>query len=454
MRRHVLALALLLAAAIGAGSCSRDAAGRLRGVVFVLLDTVRADRLSCAGSPHPTTPHIDALASEGVRFARTVSFAPWTLPSVAAMLSGQPANLVFDGKLRSSLVENLRRAGFETAAFTEDIYFDPGYGISLGFEHYRSEAPFDRTDRLGRHAAEQTFAEACDWLDRRLERSSRPFFLLVHTYEPHAPYTRDRFLEDLPTGRVGRELTIDEIDKFRRGVWKPTPEEIRAIRALYDGGVREADRHVGRLVEVIDAHEAAGEVLVVVTSDHGEELGEHYPSRIADHGHSLRDTLLLVPLVLRGPLPAPPGTVIETPVRTMDILPTVLDLAGVALPPGIEGKSLVPLLRGERLEPSPAFGGSPHTGPDRTFVRHLGYKLIRVVGGEVGDPPLLEPVPPIQLYDLATDPLERVNLADRRPDLVRRLVELDERLGRGQALRAEPLDEESRERLRALGYVR
>ncbi len=439
-------------------SCAdRPRKERPRGVVLFVLDTVRPDRMSCYGHDRPTSPHIDALAARGARFEQVVSFAPWTLPSVAALLSGEPAHRAFRGSLQRSLVTAFRDGGVRTAAVTENGYLAAKYGFDLGFDEYVELAPVRPDDPLAMGAIGRTFARAEAWLrDHLRTRPGEPFLLLVHTYEPHAPYTRTTFADGLPAGKVGDAFRVEALDGLRRGATAYGDADLERLRALYDGGVLEADRHVGELVGVLDELGVADEVVVCVTSDHGEDLGEHYRTRCGDHGHSLLDDLLLVPLVIADPTRPIAGRVVPTQVRTLDILPTLAALLEVGPLPSTEGRSLVSMLEGEPAPPRVAFGGSPHSGPDRIFVRHAGYKFIETVGEDRHDPPLVPPPPKVQLYDLRADPGETTNLAEERPDLVERFRALDRRIDRrgGGPVEIDAADDELARRLRELGYTR
>ena len=436
--------------------CSKEPL-RPRGVVLFLLDTVRPDRLSCYGNRRPTSPAIDALAARGARFEQVVSFAPWTLPSIAALLSGEPANVAFQGTLKQSLIEDLERAGVRAAAITENGWFAAKYGVDRGFDEFVEDSPFREDDQLGKAGVGRTFKRAREWLEDHVRtRGDQPFFLLVHSYEPHVPYARRTFTKGLSPGRVGEFFGMASLDQLHRGLVEYDDDDLEFLEALYDGGIHEADRHVGAFVERLEAMDLAGDVVVGVTSDHGEDLGDHYRQRSGDHGHSLLDDLMLVPLVIADPTGTLPAGVIENQIRTLDILPTVLELLGVEVPPDIAGRSLIPLARGESEGPRIAFGGSTHTGPDRTFIRHLGYKFIETIGPDSHQPPL-DPAPPrVQLFDLRLDPGEVDNLAEQRPELVERFRELNRRIDRQGAgsIEIDPADAELAARLKELGYLK
>ena len=300
---------------------------------------------------------------------------------------------------------------------------------------------------------ERTFADATRWLERHAEE---PFLLLVHTYETHTPYERLAFAEGHEDSVLRDGFSIEEVEAVRAGELSLDDRGLQMLGALYDGGVREADRHVGEMLATLEALGIAGETLVVVTSDHGEDLGDLYPRHAGDHGHALHDALVRVPLVMFDPSARAPGRRIDAQVRLLDVLPTIAERLGVPTRADSQGRSLAVLLRGADETPRLAVGGHTKAGPGRRFARTRDFKYIEVVDGDVD--PTLSPAPPeVQLYDLRADPQERVNLAGERPDLVERFRRiLAEASPDGGGPRLEPsteeLPEDLAEGLRALGY--
>ena len=460
----VVLLVACLALCAGCGATD-DAAQRppLQGAVLILLDTVRADHLSCYGYGRPTTPALDALARSGVRFTQVVSQAPWTLPSVASLLAGRQPGHALDERLSSSIVERLQAAGLVTAAFTEGGFVSRAFGFDRGFAAFEEEEGTVRLVQPGEPVATperqeggiaHTFARAAEWLRR--QRADR-FFLLVHTYEAHTPYTNHDFAGGLRPGRVGSAFSLDTIARLRSGEIALDADEIEYTKALYDGDIRNADRHVETLLDTLRASGLADRTLVVVTSDHGEELADHYPTNTGSHGHSLRDPLVMVPLIVADPGRRYPRPEVTAQVRLMDVLPTIADLLGVAVEPPVEGHSLVPLMEGVETADRTALTGNTRRGPPRLGVRALGFKYIVTTGPDETTPPLSPPPPARQLYDLAADHAERRNLAAERPALVASLQRLlDGAPGdrpAGEEAVIEDGDAALRERLRALGYI-
>jgi len=425
------------------------------GAVVILLDTLRSDHLSSYGYERPTSPAIDELARRGALFETVASYSTWTLPGTVAVLAGDYPPRVFDEKLRMqrSLVEAFSKGGYRTAAFVEGGYVSRRWGMDRGFDEFSEE----RESGSAATTVAATFNAARRWLAANGEE---PFFLLIHTYEVHMPYTNRDFAGGLDSGRVGPSYEMDFLERVRAGEIELSEAEGKYIRALYDGDVRSADRHVGELMAFLGEIGIADRTVVAVTSDHGEEMGEEFALYIGGHGHSLRDNLLLVPLVIDDPTRDFSEKRITAQVRSLDVLPTVAELLGVGVPEAIGGRSLVPLLDGDEVEHRVAMSAENNRGARRVAMRDGRYKLIRVVDpeSEAGKDWQALDVPPTQLYDLLADPDEDVNLATERPRLARAMSNSVARWFNGlnpKADTAQPqvTDEKLLERLRALGYV-
>jgi len=326
-----------------------------RNLVLIVLDTTRADRLSSYGYPVQTSPNLDALAEEGVLFETVVSNASWTLPSMTGLFAGDyPTRPIFDIRLKQSLVETIRSAGIRTAAFVEGDFVSQRFGFELGFDRFH-----DSTQGDSNASIEQTFGNATAWLrDNHSER----FFVVVHTDEPGTPYSR---------------------------------------RALYDGGITASDRNVGRLIETLEQLGIRDQTAVVVTSDHGEDIGGREPELPGTHGHDLYDESLLVPLIIHDPSRDYPVKRITTQVRTIDTMHTIVDLLGLSPTEGLLGRSLVPLMNGTEAN-------------HRRFALRNGTHKLIVTPVDRGKLQL-------ELYDLASDPGERANTAQENPEIRTRL---------------------------------
>jgi arylsulfatase A-like enzyme len=247
------------------------------------------------------------------------------------------------------------------------------------------------------------------------------------------------------------------ITRLRSGEITLDADEIAYTKALYDGDILNADRHVGALLASLRAAGLADRTLVVVTSDHGEELADHYPANTGTHGHSLRDPLVMVPLIVADPRRRYPLQEVSTQVRLIDVLPTVADLLGVPVEPPVEGRSLVPLMEGVETDDRVAVMGNTRRGPPRVGVRAMGFKYVVTTGPDATTPPLSPAPPERQLYDLTADRAERHNLAAERPELAAELQRLldgvPERQPGSEDTVIEDGDAALRDRLRSLGYI-
>lgn len=394
-----------------------------RKVILIVVDTLRADRLACYGYSGVETPHIDALASDGVLFENAVAHVPLTLPSVSSILTGTYP--VFHGirdhsgfylsPERTSIAELLRAEGLATGAFVSAFVLDRRFGVDQGFDYY-----FDRFDGVDgsreglERRGDRTLAEALAWLEGV---GDGEFFLFLHFYDPHAPYS------------------------------PPEPFRSRYSSDLYDGEVAFVDSLVGDLVGFLKNRGWYSETFLVLTADHGEDLGDHGENT---HGFFVYDATQHVPLIVKLPGQRAAGQQVARQVQSVDVAPTILQT--LSLPPGdeMQGRGLLPPM-GEQAEDSVAaigetyypfhhFGWSP-----LYFLRTERYKYIEA--------------PRAELYDLREDPGETRNLFESRPELARRLEaelrELRDRFGSSEASARAPAppDEQTLERLRALGYI-
>ena len=422
--RAAAACALLLVAVAG---CRRAAAPTLAGgarpnVLLVTFDTLRADHVGCYGRASARTPTLDGLAGRGVRFETAVTHVPLTGPAHASILTGltplghgfrENAGFVLPEKARSG-AEDFRQAGYRTAAFVSAFPLDRRFGFDRGFATYDDHLPKGNDPRRTPYVerfADATTEAALRWLESP-SAAGGPFFLWVHYYDPHAPY-------------------------------EPPPDLAAAFPGSpYDGEVAFADRELGRLLAALGTRGALASTVVVAMADHGEGLGEHGEGT---HGLFLYDSTLRVPLIVAGPGVAA-GRVATTVARGVDVLPTLLDLAGVAGRPELEGRSLRPALDGREMADAPLYAETIY--PQREFGWAPLYAW-RTATHKVIEAPRPE------LYDLAADPGETRNQAAHDPARFAALQEkLQAALARpAEAAAAAATDPESAERLRALGYV-
>ena len=448
---------------------------RRPNVIVVSLDTTRPDHLGCYGYARDTTPHLDALAGRSVLFRRATSTSAYTLPSHASLFSGQYPTThgaehrtqAVDAGRTPLLAALLQDEGYLTRAFTGGGYLDADFGFAQGFYEYAENDPLlpydaDGQAELSRSAdgrayvagrQAQTWESALGWIEAHREL---PFFLFLHTfaihdYRPSAGH-RGHF-----GGPPPGDGAVKPLRNLIEQVLEPyTPDEQRQLVDLYDEALREVDGKLGALFESLERLGLAQDTIVVVTSDHGEDFGEHAvrDSAIVGHGHGLWQTQLDVPLIVHVPWGA--AGVVDDRVSLVDITPTLLDVLGLPEHPAMQGRSLVGLMEGGR-EPALPVLAELHTS--RHDMRaYLRDRLKLVTGDPTADVQL--PVPTAtQLYDIQRDPLEQDDLHVLRPDVARdlteqhdSLVELLEAQRSGDLVEAQ-LSEATRRRLVELGYV-
>ena len=378
-------------------------------MVVISIDTLRADHLGCYGSPTGDTPAIDALAREGVLFSQTAAPAPSTLSSHTSLMTGtygRTHGAARNGYLVAPenvmLAELLQDRGYETAGFIGAYPLHSRSGFAQGFDHY------DEPDR--QRSGDRVNDRIARWLDRR---RPGPFFLFVHYWDVHHPYSppppfdRRYRTDDLEAGG-----TTAEIKALRRDLAAGRPDGGRSqvLRALYAGEVAHVDRLVGELLADLRARGLYEQALLVLLSDHGEAMDEHW--EYWNHGASTYETTTRIPLIVRLPHAAHGGTVVDRLVSLVDVAPTLLELLGVPRPGNLEGEAFTAALRGELQPPrAPVFiestkprdlepGGDawPNERKCRA-IRTRRWKLIhRPIDGS------------LELYDLAQDPAETRNL--------------------------------------------
>jgi arylsulfatase A-like enzyme/predicted Zn-dependent protease len=418
-------LALLLPACGRTGDAGRPREAGKLNVVLISIDTLRADRLGCYGFAGVRTPAIDDLARRGVRFERCVAQTPLTLPSHTTLLTGMSPirhgvrdnGGFFAAPELRTLAEVFKDDGYRTGAVVGAYVLDSKWGLDQGFDSYFDRFDTDRRQGFSvadvQRRAGEVIDEAVRWLG---EKRDGPFFLFLHLYDPHTPY--------------------DPPPPFR--------EEYQG--KPYLGEIAYADAEVGRLMRFLANEGLEATTAVVLCSDHGESLGEHGEDT---HGFFVYEETVRVPLIVAGPAVSGRGVVRPETVSLSDVMPTILDLAGLPRPPEVEGRSLAPLIGGK--------GGGEAVAYSETFYPRFHYGWNEVKSYRAGNYKLiLSPGP--ELYDLAADPEESRDLAAARPDTVADLekgLKEFERLaaqGRKEA-EVRPVDAETREKLASLGYV-
>lgn len=312
-----------------------------RGVILISVDTLRADHLGAYGYDQPTSPTFDRLAERGILFERSVVQYPSTLTSHMSIFTGlypqehsvMPPSTVLSPTI-PTLPEHFQAHGFRTAGHTEGGFVAGGYGFSRGFDEFTDTAYQADTD------IERTYERGLDFL-RSIEDGQR-FFLFLHTYSVHDPYEppmeyRQRFWSGPPPSTFGS--SGENLRQVNSGDLEISPETVEYFRAMYDASIRYTDDVLEGFLAEVKALGLMDEITLVVTSDHGEEFWEH--SRMA-HTQVYPESLLVPLLILHPGLQE--GRRVPEVVESVDLAPTLLELAGVDPPDGFSGRSLVPFV--------------------------------------------------------------------------------------------------------------
>lgn len=387
-------------------------------LVFVSFDALQAAHVGCYGYPRDTTPNLDSLVKTGFRFADARSVASWTVPASMTWFTGvypsehrlvnkfslfkppveQTATLTEQAPTLATLAQVLKANGYATGGFTGNAGVSGSFGFSLGFDEYYSE-----NGRFG--GFDESVPRAVDWVRKNKDR---PFFLFLHGYDVHGQ-------RDLPAGAEVRFREKDYDNKFagtpaeqeilrerglEDGAVPMRDADVKFWRAVYDEKVRRADAKFAEFLTELKALGLMEKTVLVVTADHGTELHEH--GRF-DHGFTLYDELLRVPLIVS--VPGAGGRAIPDRVGSIDVTPTLLDLIDANVSDGVKkqlrGKSLLPALAGEAVS-RPVFCETDYR--EYTFKRAVispdGWKLVYTLEKQTRE-----------LFDLTADPGEKTNLA-------------------------------------------
>jgi len=417
-----------------------------RAVVIITVDALRADRLSSYGYARPTSPFIDAILDEGTRFEAARTNEPLTAPSMCSMVTGiepQEHAATRNGlRMRDgldSLPKILAGHGWRTAAFVSNWTLkDNMANLGEHFDDYGEVFTRRRWFGLLNHEAtgEDVTEEVLDWVeDNTRSESSAPFMIWAHYVEPHAPY---RFHDE-----YAKRLGITDQDPKRSD--------------RYDTEVAAVDAAIGRLINTLEDHFAPDEMIVVFAADHGESLGEH---DYWGHGRYLYEPSLRIPLGMRWK-----GTieqrVVQEQATILDIAPTILELLGLEIPETFVGISWAPALKGGKLPPErsicyQAHKGAVHGEHDNDRKRSKGLLSVGVVHQSRKEI-LRVKNNSHMLFDLTADPKELMSLVvENGPPsdpLLECLGKISEGLGSMDRLTSKKLDDETIEKLRALGYI-
>jgi arylsulfatase A-like enzyme len=398
-------------------------------VLLIVLDTVRAQSLGLYGYQRPTTPFLEQFAKSGARFDRAISPAPWTLPAHASMFTGRFPHQLFSGWWQPldttypTLAEELARHGYLTAGFVANtLYCSYQHGLNRGFAHYEDyrvstgeiirSSKMGRTffeysrlltgyhEILGRKTAPMVNREFLRWLPGRDQQ--RPFFAFLNYFDAHAPY--------LPPAEFAMKFSTKRRPRGHLGDTEYSGQEIKELNDAYDGTVAYLDYHLGMLFAELERRDLLENTLVIITSDHGEQFGEH---GLMDHGNSLYLPVLLVPLLISFRSRIPAGRVVLEPITLRDLPATVLDIVGLDTA-SFPGESLarhwIETRNASRQETEIVFSEVAHNPEfeDQSPVtkgrmRSLLSERMHYIKND-GDGRE-------ELYDFRTDPLEERNLA-------------------------------------------
>jgi arylsulfatase A-like enzyme len=469
----------------GGGDSSQVEKGsdRPRSVAFYLMDTCRNDRLGYGGYTRQTTPFLTWLAERSVVFEACYSQADWTKPAMASMLSSQYPSTTGVYKMDHRLPDDsltwpevLQAAGTTTAGFSANIVMGNTLSnFAQGFDHFTESTLVNQGDpiRFASGSAEKLNRHAFQWLDRNQEW---PLLLYMHAVDPHENYEPEaRYLERFADPKrdpqfrkewdqllqsrppiPGLFVTQENFD--RTGI--DSSEFIEHSSNLYDADILAGDDQLQVLWDKLQEGGWGEDMVFVFTSDHGEEFFDHGGTC---HGYSLYDEMLRVPLMIYAPGLLPAGKRIETPVRSLDIYPTLCELLNIEIPAGLEGRSLIPLIHGQKDVAAKDVFSEHREDP---VVRMLGQGsgvMVSIRSGkwkfisnQVGSQMLQKPR--FELYDLHADPKEQSNLADQQPELVQEFeVKVQRYIAKqwnaADLAGAAEMAPEVADELRALGYL-
>lgn len=445
-------------------------------VVLIVLDTARADHFSHLGYPRNTSPYIDSLGTEGAVFEHAYAPACWTLPSHASLFTGlEPleagatSERLFLSESNITIAEILSEAGYDTAAFVCNSWVSKERGFAQGFEEFYEMWRSTYTKQVQAKVSKNEVAtteKIKNWLGDRAQKNE-PFFAFVNLncvhlpYRPPEPYLSDFLSSDYDKADITRISNIMSMWKHLAGEMVLTEHDYAIMRDLYDGEIAFADHCVKQMIERLRSLKLLDDTIVIITSDHGESLGEH--GRI-DHTLNMYETTLHVPLVIRYPKHFQAGRRVKKLVSLVDITPTLIDLCGAEYQLNTKGE--IRSLHREDMVNRPfvvATNERPLTGiavmeknfPDFDIstidyrlgaIRAKDYKFLSNIGGSV------------ELYDMNMDPHETNDISNTKPDIKNKLHHLlnswrENLVSADDSSIFESQDQESLELLRSLGYI-
>jgi arylsulfatase A-like enzyme len=405
-------------------------------LVLVVVDTLRRDHLSCYGYRHHSSPHIDALAVRGTLFANCVSQAPWTLPAASSIVTSlypsthganTPTSRLPEEAV--TLAEILQQRGFATQGFATGYFVGARFGLSQGFDGYDESHDRGR-DGVSSYAVTEA---AIEWLRTRSRAPEpRPFFLFLHYYDPHYNWGYDakHAFGAESTDGIRSYIPIEEIRRLSSS-GRLLPEDLECLDGYYAGEIHVVDEAVGQLMTALTDLDLDGATAIVFTADHGEEFGEHASiDGTAAFGHTFTNCghVLDVPMILSGP-GMPRGVVIRPTVGTVDIVPTVLGWLGIPYQGSLQGRDLMPAIRGDMPDPNrrPSVISETWNRVGRKSVQNDRWRLSVLMAESSccvseDERANLAQEPRLELFDLHSDPEERHNVASDHPEVVEELL--------------------------------
>jgi len=391
-------------------------------VILVTLDTTRADRIGAYGHSLAKTPNLDALARDGVMFQNAYCQVPLTLPSHVSILTGtypiyhhvHNNGFYYLNPDLTTAAEVFKLNGFKTSAFVASYTVDSSYGVNKGFDVFDdrfAEEELLKTFRSER-TADKVYEAFAEWLD---SSHAEKFFSWIHFFDPHTPYA------------------------------PPSPFKEEFVNRPYDGEIAFMDFYVGRVIEKLKAKNIFDKTLICLAGDHGEAIGDHGE---ADHGLFLYESTMKVPLILHAQGYLPEGRVVDSAVRLIDIMPSLLDAVKISIPDEVQGESLLPYIAGKRKGDLPSYIETVYPRENYGWSELVGlidrgWKYIQA--------------PKLELYNLNNDPSEVANLINSESQRVRDMKTHMEKLIAENSsdidARRKNVSQEEMARLRSLGYI-
>ncbi|HEX3035792.1 MAG TPA: sulfatase [Thermodesulfobacteriota bacterium] len=445
---------------IGGQDQERRQQGYRPNIILISIDTLRADHLGCYGYYRNTTPNIDRLAEDGVLFANTIAQSTWTLPSHMSIFTGlyvSSHGIISDDKKLGdehiTLAEVLQDAGYETVAFTEGGYVSEKFGYQ-GFDHFEGRAKGEKEIDI-----KIIYTKAVDWLKKA---PSRPFFLFLHTYQPHSPYNPppafDIYSDKNYQGIVdvsAPEIVGNDLYYYQSIQSQMTLDDYLYVIDKYDGEIHYTDHYLGKLFNALKDLGLYDESIIIFTSDHGENFLDHPDSGISYIGHyEMYDEVVKVPLIIKAP-GFPKNKIIDTQVESIDIMPTVLGLLKINITSRVEGESLVGLVKKGLYDEVFAFSerslGRKREFSEYRMIRSNDWKLLLRSKEESG---MLE----LELYNLKVDPKEQNNLHTEEVEVGKSMFAklqtwMNRHKGKSKPADKIKLDDDLKKQLKDLGYI-